>query len=375
VLFVVCTFTCLNTDARDKLKIFDGPSTSLTATTIVPALETPISDGQNAIWCASFTAAWKTLTDNFAKGDLLLAGSPEAAVLLNESADPRPFVPSGIMYAAAGWKQKGIMEKIQTDLRRIFPGAASPRFPDLADDSFVAYSCLEANVTFPIPYFQNRKPLEFIDAAGRKTSIASFGIRPEDSDTYDQLRHQPRILFRKGGPENKDMEFAADLCAESSPSQIIVACIGAEPTLSAALKRITKEMDEARKLKETSPGATKGIEEIGMRDVLLIPDIFWKISHRFSELERKPFANPALKGQRLDVAQQDIQFRLNRSGAELKSEAKMYCASAPANFVLNRPFLICMKQRDAAMPYFVMWVGNAELLAPWQESEQTESIQ
>ena len=127
------------------------------------------------------------------------------------------------------------------------------------------------------------------------------------------------------------------------------------------LVRITGEMAEFGKLKDA-----KVLQEVGASDVLLVPDIFYEISHRFSELEGKGFANQALKGQILDVVQQDIEFRLDRSGAEIKSEAKMFYESVATHFVFDRPFLVYMKKRDSDMPYFVMWVENAELLRKWE---------
>ena len=109
------------------------------------------------------------------------------------------------------------------------------------------------------------------------------------------------------------------------------------------------------------PGATN-LSEININDVLLVPDIRWRIAHRFTELQGRAFTNPELKRQRLDVARQDISFRLDRSGAELRSESTLCCLSAPTDFVMDRPFLIYMKKRDADHPFFVMWVDNAELL-------------
>jgi hypothetical protein len=103
---------------------------------------------------------------------------------------------------------------------------------------------------------------------------------------------------------------------------------------------------------------------LGSRDVLLVPDIFWRISHHFSELEGRRIQNAALKGQRLDVAQQDLVFRLDRGGAELRVESKMYAKPVPTAYVFDRPFLIYLKKRGAARPYFVMWVDSAELLRP-----------
>ena len=68
------------------------------------------------------------------------------------------------------------------------------------------------------------------------------------------------------------------------------------------------------------------------------------------------------------MAQQDILFRLDRSGAELKSEAKMYALGGATHFVVDRPFLIYMCQRGAKTPYFALWVDNAELLNRWPEA-------
>lgn len=68
----------------------------------------------------------------------------------------------------------------------------------------------------------------------------------------------------------------------------------------------------------------------------------------------------------MDVAQEDISFRLSRSGTRIRAEARMYAKSAPNRYTLDRPFLIYMKKRDASQPFFVMWVDNAELLQPFE---------
>jgi hypothetical protein len=59
---------------------------------------------------------------------------------------------------------------------------------------------------------------------------------------------------------------------------------------------------------------------------------------------------------------QMIQFRLDRSGAELASEAKVYCKPGETFFHVNRPFLVIIKKRTRKKPFLVVWVDNAELL-------------
>ena len=348
--------------------IFDGSSRELKRTQVVSTLHTPTEKGKNAVWCASFLSAWKELQDNIVKQAIVLEGAGNAVTSLNNAPDPRPEIPNACLYVAAGWKQKGVVERIHTEIRQRFPSKSLPVFPGIAEDSVVAYSYLEANVEFSLPYFQNRKPLVFSDSNGNQTKISSFGIRQEDEYAYFKLRAQPRVLFRKGDVLDPDLEFAVDLCASSSPSQIVVSRIGREKSLAAALDRVEKEIADVEELKKKDSDFAAYLQRVGPNDVLLVPDLFWRISHRYTELEGKSFKNAELKGQRLDVAQQDILFRLDRSGAELKSEAKMFVLPVPTYFVLDRPFLIYMKKRGARNPYFAMWVDNAELLQPYSVS-------
>ncbi len=72
-----------------------------------------------------------------------------------------------------------------------------------------------------------------------------------------------------------------------------------------------------------------------------------------------------MAGQSFDVARQEISFCLDKSGAAVKSQMEGYASGIPEHFVFDRPFLVYMKKRGAEMPYFVMWVDNAELLHAW----------
>jgi hypothetical protein len=97
-----------------------------------------------------------------------------------------------------------------------------------------------------------------------------------------------------------------------------------------------------------------------------VPDIIFNINHRFSELEGQYYANKSLEGYQLGSAQQDILFRLDRNGADLEAEAEqLKYLSSSMDYIVNRPFLVYMKNRDTNTPYFAMWVDNAELLDKW----------
>jgi hypothetical protein len=339
---------------------FDGNSTGLARTQVVATLEAPIEKGKNAIWCASFQAAWKTLQNDLAKGPVSLERGDGVVEALNRAPSPAPDVPEVSLYAAAGWENRGILQKIRADLQQQFPDKAAPTFPGIVPGSFVAYAYLEASMKFGIPYFQNKKTLIFIDSAGKKASVSSFGIPPEDASAYDSLRKQPRVyLGAEMDPRTivdgsmRPRECIIDLDRGSKPTQIILAMVEPKRTMAETLALVERRI--AAPSLEENP-------DLGINDVLLVPDVVWRISHHFRELEGRDFQNATLRGQRMDVAQEDIAFRLDRSGAELRAESHMYAASTAMYYVFDRPFLIYLKKRGATRPYFAMWVDNAELL-------------
>jgi len=364
LILAFCTSCSREPEIQKSTMAFDGESSDLKSTQIVPTLDTAIEKGVNAIWCASFVSAWKTLEEDLTKEPVSLETAPEIVTFLNKAADPRSHIPKSVLYTATGWKQKGIINKIRKDLKQKFPTKTPPIFSDIAIDSFVAYAYLEVNLQFSLPYFQNREPLVFSSRAGKRTKLSSFGIRPEDDYAYFKLRQQPAILFVKYNNNYKHDEFIVDLDRASKPSQIIIAMVERKHSLAQTYASVEAKI--------TSTGRKAKAEGLGPNDVLFVPDILWHIKHHFSELEGHEFTNTALKGQRLDIALQDIQFRLDRSGAELKSEAKMYMAPIPTYYVFDRPFLLYMKKRGAKQPYFVMWIENAELLQAWNTKKKSQ---
>jgi len=343
---------------------FNGSSQLLKATEIVPTLDAPMPTNKNVIWCASFQSAWKSL-EGLAGEPIALAPSNSVADALNAAADPKTFISPENLYAISGWNQKGIVDQIRRDLSQRFPQKAPPDFSGIAQDSFVAYAYLEASVKFPLPYNQNTEPLVFTDAAGNEIKVTSFKLAAIPSEYFEKLRHQPGVLFdyweRDWGTNASPPlhEFAIDLCTNSFPDQIVVARITPGATLASCLTNIEERL-------KATPGIKPAFE-------FTVPDLHWFISHHFSGLEGKSFLNQKLNAQRLDIAQQDILFRLDRNGADIRAESKnIFCASDPdMNF--DRPFLIYMKKRGASTPYFVMWVNNAELLQPWKDNPATTS--
>ncbi|MBN2308768.1 MAG: hypothetical protein JXR94_07350, partial [Candidatus Hydrogenedentes bacterium] len=341
---------------------FAGDTAGLEHTQVVPTLDTPIEEGKNAVWCATFQMAWKQLQNGLLGEPVNVRDAEAVCARLNGASDPAGDLPADAYYAKAGMENEGAIATIRQDMARLFPEKEPPTFPGIMPGSFLMYAYLATRVPFPIPYFDAREPLAFPDGAGGTAPVHSFGIRDEDGDRYEHLRDQVEVLFvHREDPFGKADAFAVDLCRDSAPNQIVVARIEREETLGTTLDALKQRI--AAQAEESEHPL-----HFGGSDVLLVPDMCWRLEHHFLELEGSPFANPALAAQSMDLALQEIAFRLDRSGAELWSEAHAHWASPPpVDLVADRPFLVYVKRRRAAQPFLVLWIENAELLRPWQD--------
>jgi hypothetical protein len=339
---------------------FDGTSDRLQQTVIVPTLESPIPEGKSAIWCASFQLAWNRLKDDVAKEPLRVDHAQVVADALNNGAQSEDDINPEAVYARAGLVKDGVVERIQSDMVSRFPNVPRPAFGS-APEGAVAYAYLAASAKFDLPFFDNDEPFVFTDAAGRQTSISSFGIRKKDDYAYEQLRKQVQILYYPKYEEAQIPEFVLDACKSSQPYQIVLARLERKQTLAETLA------DVEHKISADPKTGSLRTDKLLPRDSVLVPNMAWRVAHHFRELEGKDkqFQNPSLRGLYLDAALQTIEFRLDRSGAELASESKVEVKPYDSYFLLNRPFLIFMKKRGGKQPFFVMWVDNGELLQKW----------
>jgi hypothetical protein len=324
-------------------------------TQVVAALDQPIDAGKNAVWCASFISAWKQLQNGLSGGPLELDGAKDLVASLNAAVDPAGDVPKGSLYAAAGWAKNGIAEKIQRDVAKQFPGSPAPKLPALGPMSLLAYARLEVKAKFPTPYFDAPWPTDWIDGAGKKSSLRMFGIH--DADGYNSLRRQPRILFTdQRGPHAT--EFALDLNDPSEPVQIPVAQVSRKPTLAETLAAV----DQACSV---SP-----VRSVQSDTRMLVPEMAWRVEHAFNELTGLTIQSGNLKDAQIKHASQLIEFRLDRSGAELRSESRMMAKlGIPTSYIVSKPFLLVLRQRTSQRPFFVVWVDNDELLKHFSDRE------
>ncbi len=314
-----------------KVPTYSGSSESLTQTVIVPALDSPIEKNKNVIWSSAFNLAFNKLQNDTANE---LGGVFDSNDIESKS-----------YYAAAGKISDGIIENIKKDIAAKFPKHSVPQFNKSAE-SFV-YSCLDLYVPFKYPFPQYKERFEFTDSQGRETEVKAFGL--SESLKYTDIINQVTLLFSKIDPNtfSKDRqvkEFAIDLCKYSNPYQVVISVVEPKQTLGETIEYINGKIEDFKITKDPSNES----KFIGY-DILLVPEMFWQINHQFKELKNVE-------------AYQEISLRFDRSGTVLEDKSKPMKNSVTRRFECNRPFMLYIKKRNSAQPFFVMWIDNAELL-------------
>jgi hypothetical protein len=350
-----CLFfrSSLSTQELPKDLAYSGDSGGLMESEVVATLDEPVNGQKNVIWCGSFSLAWKKLTGDVVKEPIRLAKGNETAERLNQVPLQETDLAADSYYAAAGWVKDGIVDTILQQMAKRFPDF-KPTIRVEPEDRIVAYAYLEASVTFKLPFQQYEKSVSFKNTDGSRTAIKAFGLWKEDSK-LKKIREQVDILYQS--KEKQPEEYILDLSRETKPYQLILASVPFQSGLRETVEYVKNKIQQSHS------------ENLHENDKLLVPDIAWKISHHFQELEGedKVILNKGFEGLFIGKACQEIEFNLNRKGATLKSFALSKIESPPKELFFDHPFLLMMRMRGKAEPIFVMWVANSELLRKWSK--------
>jgi|HubBroStandDraft_6_1064221.scaffolds.fasta_scaffold165439_2 hypothetical protein len=336
-------------------------TSELKRTIVVPTLDTPIPEGKSAIWCSSFQLAWNSFERTFIQGPVKLQHAEEVAGRLNKAPESEADLDPADYLIAAG-SVKDVLATIERELPWRFPGSQMPKI-DAPSEGLIAFALLKAGVRYTYDFKDNPQALFFTDSSGHKTAIRSFGLLPMPAGEKDDsdapfARRLVQLLYAPGDWHHPS-EFAVDLCRESQPYQVVAARIDRKETLAATLA------DLEAKIKRSPVSADYSLLE----DELLVPNMSWRLAHHFRELEGpdKIILNGSVTGLYMAGAWQEIEFKLDRHGAEVFSSGYVLAMDGgPKELYFNRPFLIYLKKRGAERPFFVVWVDNAELMQEFQ---------
>jgi len=347
-------------------------STDLKQTTIVATLDRPTPEHRNIIWCGTFQIAWDRFKNDVIGEPIQLIGVEDLDDRLNRNEFSPENLEAESFYATAGFFKDGIIEQIQKEMARRFPSEPAPvfdkRYETLPDVS-VAYAFLSVDAGFKYPFYTNNRKFTFQDSNGTLTDVTSFREHAEVSDPNSQnVREQVEVLHCTYAQPGDAANFSLDLCKHTNPYQIVLARMPRRQTLGAMLNEVQKYISDFKRDPDYEV-----LRKLRPIDSMIVPDVLYKLTHHFTELEDKRFANPKWRVSDYFIfeAMQMVHFSLSRTGVILKSEARMGAAGStgpprieqPRHFYFDRPFLIYVKKRGPDYsPFFVMWVDNAELM-------------
>jgi len=346
-------------------------STDLKQTSVVATLDCPIPVHKNTIWCSTFQIVWDKFKNKIIGEPIRLIGVDDLDERLNNNEYSTNNLEPDSYYAVAGFVKDGTIEQIQKEMAKRFPMEPAPEF-DIRYKTLpyvaVAYAFLSVDAGFKYPFYTNNRKFTFQDSNAIQTDVTSFRAQTEVSNPNTKnVREQVEVHYYEYGQQDSNDTFAVDLCKYTDPYQVVLARLPRRETLSETLSNVQKKIPEFK----TNPNYDT-LCKLRSIDSLIVPDVLYKLTHHFKELEWKHFANPKWQARDYFIfeARQMILFSLNRTGVILKSEARMGGAGGipsrieqPRHFHFDRPFLIYVKKRGPDYsPFFVMWVDNAELL-------------
>ncbi|WP_319586301.1 hypothetical protein [uncultured Desulfobulbus sp.] len=319
----------------------------LKGTIVTPHMEQKIVPGKNVLWCSTFQLAWNELCD-LGGGSVKLKLDSSMADILSKRGASKADIDDASYVAVAGFAEDGSVEKIRQELKTKFNGQESPDLLNrLAPKSgFIAYGYLFKSLPFEWAFDRFSDKLTFQDK-----KVECFGVEqylPEDEPREARSGKQISIL------DYKDQDdFIIELKTLQKKDHLILAKIKPLETLDQTVRSVMNRMKNGRPVDFTDSAD------------MYIPVLDFDLLKDYSELKRIiQSSNKRLNGQPIEVALQSIRFRLDETGAVLKSEAIMVACLSRTNLVFDKPFLVLLQRDSAKNPYFALWVGNTELLLP-----------
>ena len=311
-------------------------------TTVTPHLEQVLEPGKNVLWCSTFQLAWNELCALLGE-PVHWENEPPMVAALNKKTATKDDLDEASYVAMAGYVGDGIIRKIEKALKKKFKGQASPELlparESVPGNWWVTYAYLWKHLPFEWAFTRFEYPLSFGDSL-----VESFGIYQYDHWQDDEVKMASQV-FILDYKSNDD--FIIEVKTRSKADRLILAKIAPVGTLAQTVVRVR------RRIADVAPTSMQ------MAENLEVPVLDFAILREYTELMGN--------GSRIVIAKQKTRFRLDETGAVLKSEALGgFGGGPPRRFVFDKPFLILLERHGAKNPYFALWVGNAELLVPFE---------
>lgn len=359
IAIIILTFTFymikLNNDKKTEIKEpvrnTDLPQTE--GVTVVPTMQDKIN--ADSSWCATFQLVWNDMKNEIVGQDVVFTPQEEMAENLNKEEFTEDMISSEYYYKKYGFKTLELKEEIQNGIKEKFNQES-----DILDDFDWSQDALnDPNNPYVRRYFLYTmlyRKFEFINEFdkldnsdfGEYKDVEYFGI---DSGTDNSVGEQIQVLYY-----NSQDDFA--IIVNTKTNDEVIFCKNPK---GETFKQIFDNMiNEASRY-----SGDTNFDDI---DEFKAPNLAFNIKREYSEFQGKPFKTMNGSGE-IEKAIQTIEFSLDKSGGEIKSEAAMdvvtYTAIAepekkeePRYFYVDNAFAIFLREKGKDIPYFAARVDN-----------------
>ncbi|MFH4355000.1 MAG: hypothetical protein WDW21_05670 [Neisseriaceae bacterium] len=295
----------------------------------------------NYVWGGAMNLAWTELSDSILKAPLAVE-SKDLAVQRQVAAYNHPvFTRSDIQpeayYIKSGYGPQTV-QLINREVKEKFP---QKTFSDLnlllGDRDFLAYAYLFKTVKYKSPFAKDQ--LSFagqpVDAFSAKNMTMRKNVSLLDYRNDDQFI--VRLALQNEGEELYLVKGYSLTSADQ-----LVALLGS---------------------KKDNP-----LVPLNSRDEFKAPKLVVDAESQHKDLNNLVLLNQGFRGYRLGALIEKIKFNMDEVGARVENEAYIGVRSMaalpppPKKLILDQPYWVVLKEKQAQSPYFILEVRNTEFM-------------
>lgn len=314
--------------------------------TIVPTMKSDITN--NSIWCATFKLVWNDFQYGILENNFAINESNKTIEDLIIDVLKEDILSSEDYYKVAGKATIELKAEIERELIKRFNEKSDIldkiQFRDKSDNVLI-YTILKKVFSFKRK-FEDLKKGKF----GKSIKdIEYFGV-DKNTESPEEFAKQIIVLFY-----NSENDFAIML-ETNTKDRVILYRTNSNENFENTFEKINSESKKYRNYK------------FSYKDTLKIPNLSFKIFKSYDDIKGKTFIrNRDNEPFRIKEAMQTIEFKLDKAGGRIKSEALiigrtgiMMQETEPRHFNFDDTFYMFLIEERKEKPYFAARIEDIE---------------
>ena len=318
--------------------------------TIVPTMKDKITD--NSVWCATFKLVWDDLQYGILENNFICNQTNETIENLIKDNIVEDVLSKEDYYKVVGKPTLKLKEEIEKELLERFNEKSSildsVKFSDSETDNILLYTMLKKIFLFEYEFDELRK-----GKFGKyKKDVEYFGI-DYNTSRRNKISNQVEVLFY-----NSSSDYSVKLYTKEKDSIILY-----------RTKNLNDNFEDV--FNEINNKSRNNMDRyFSNMDTLKIPNLSLNIMKNYQEIIGKTFIrNRDNMPFSIAQAMQTIEFKLDRTGGMVKSEALMQAKigaiydpnfSKPRHFNFDDTFYLFLIEKRKERPYLALRVQDIE---------------